>query len=381
MFIFKKLFDLKKLSTLFVLKLATVIKQKKKSYKAIGLMSGTSLDGLDIAYCNFIQFGNKWEFEILKAETVKYPVSLSQSLLNAHQLDALSFWKLHVHFGRYCGNAVKKFIAKNKCNPQLIASHGHTIFHQPQNGFTCQIGDGSQIAAITRIDTVCDFRSKDVALNGQGAPLVPIGDQFLFPEADACLNIGGIANISFQIKNRTIAFDICPANMVFNHYALQKGRKMDKNGTWARNGEINLSLLKELNQLTFYKNTIPKSLGREWVFEKVVALIDKKEKLIENKLCTSVEHSALKIAEVLNKNKLKQILVTGGGAYHQYLIERIKYHSKSQLIIPDKNTIEFKEALIFAFIGLLRFQEKANCLKSVTGAHSDNSGGAIYLGK
>ncbi len=354
---------------------------KTNSVYAIGLMSGTSLDGLDIAYCEFVYKNKKWSFKILQAETVKYPLALSKKLAQAHLLDALTFWKLHVAFGRYCGNSAKKFIEKYKCNAKLIASHGHTIFHQPKNGFTCQIGDGSQIAAITGIDTVCDFRSKDLALNGQGAPLVPIGDQLLFPETDACLNIGGIANISFHINNKMHAFDICPANMVFNYYAQLKGEKMDKNGDWARKGKINLTLLNSLNQLAFYKNTTTKSLGREWVFEKVIPIIDKKEKIFENKLHTAVEHAAIKIADVINKYKLKRILVSGGGAYHLYLIERIQHFASGQLIIPDKRIIEFKEALVFAFLGTLRIQEKTNCLKSVTGAITDNCGGAIYSGK
>ena len=365
----------------FVVIFEREITMKSTSIKAIGLMSGTSLDGLDIAYCEFIEKNNNWTFEILQAETIKYPITLSQSLANAHLLDALTFWKLHVEFGRFCGIAVKKFISKHNCKARLIASHGHTIFHQPQNGFTCQIGDGSQIAAISGIDTICDFRSKDLALNGQGAPLVPLGDQFLFPEADACLNIGGIANISFHAKNKMKAFDICPANMIFNYYAQLKGKKMDKNGEWARRGKINEPLLKQLNNLPFYKQNAPRSLGREWVFEKVIPLLDKKEKSFENKLCTAVEHAAIKISEEINKHKLKQILISGGGAYHQFLIERIAHFTTGQLIIPNKKTIEFKEALVFAFLGVLRMREKTNCLKSVTGALFDNCGGAIYSGK
>ena len=344
-------------------------------------MSGTSLDGLDIAYCSFKFNNQKWGFDIIYAETVTYPYRLTKLLSTAQTMDALNFWQIHIEFGRFCGNAVKKFITKHKCNPQLIASHGHTIFHQPQNGFTCQIGDGSQIAAITGIDTICDFRSKDVALNGQGAPLVPIGDKLLFPDADACLNIGGIANISFESKNKLVAFDICPANMLFNHYAQLKGKKIDKNGNIAKKGTVNNSLFKQLNQLSYYKSSYPRSLGREWVFEKVISLADKKEISIEDKLRTGVEHAAFQIAEITNKHKLKKILISGGGAYHEFLIERINYFSNSELIIPEKKIIEFKEALVFAFLGVLRSQEKENCLISVTGAKKNNCGGAIYSGK
>lgn len=344
-------------------------------------MSGTSMDGLDIAYCSFINNNQSWEFNIIKAETIKYPEKIIKSLLNADKMGALNFWKLHVEFGRFCGNAVKKFILKHKCKPQLIASHGHTIFHQPQNGFTCQLGDGSQIAAITGINTVCDFRSKDIALNGQGAPLVPIGDQFLFPKTDACLNIGGIANISFKLKNKMIAFDVCPANMVFNYYANLKGKKMDKNGQIAKKGSINYPLYNKLNQLNYYKSNSPRSLGKEWVYEKIISLTDNFEISIEDKLRTMVEHSAFQIAEILNKNKLKNVLISGGGAYNQFLIERIRNFTNAELKIPESKVVEFKEALIFAFLGVLRTIEKENCLKSVTGADKNNCGGAIYLAK
>ncbi len=352
----------------------------KSNIYVIGLMSGTSMDGLDIAYCSFINNNQSWKFNIINAETIKYPPNLIKSLSIAHKMDALNFWKLHVEFGRFCGNVVKKFILKHKCKPQLIASHGHTIFHQPQNGFTCQIGDGSQIAAISGINTICDFRSKDVALNGQGAPLVPIGDHFLFPKADACLNIGGIANISFKMNNKMIAFDVCPANMVFNHYANLKGKKMDKNGQIAKKGSVNYTLFNKLNRLNYYKHNSPRSLGREWVSEKIITLLEKHEISVENKLRTILEHSAFQIAEIINKNKLKNILISGGGAYNQFLIERIQSFTMAELYIPDKKIIEFKEALVFAFLGVLRALEKDNCLKSVTGAEKNNCGGAIYLG-
>jgi anhydro-N-acetylmuramic acid kinase len=352
----------------------------KSKFNAIGLMSGTSMDGLDIAYCSFKNNNQSWNFNIIQAETIKYPPKLLKSLSIAHKMDALTFWKLHVEFGRFCGNVIKKFIFKHKCKPQLIASHGHTIFHQPQNGFTCQIGDGSQIAAITGINTVCDFRSKDIALKGQGAPLVPIGDHFLFPKVDACLNIGGIANISFKLNNKMIAFDVSPANMVFNHYANLKGKKMDKNGQIAKKGSINYPLFNKLNQLHYYKSNSPRSLGREWVFEKIISLADKYEISIEDKLRTNVEHSAFQIAEIINKNKLKRVLISGGGAYNQFFVERIQNYTKAELYIPDSKIVEFKEALVFAFLGVLRTLEKDNCLKSVTGADNNNCGGAIYLG-
>lgn len=343
-------------------------------------MSGTSLDGLDIAYCSFSTIEKKWKFDVLQAKTIKYPKSLAQKLAKAPEMTAIDFWKLHVEFGNFCGKEVKKFIEKHNCKPQLIASHGHTVFHQPKNGYTCQIGDGAQIAAITATTTICDFRSIDVALSGQGAPLVPIGDKLLFSNYEACLNIGGIANISFQQKNKTIAFDICPANIVFNHYANKLGKDYDKGGAIAKAGQVNNALKKKLNSLSYYKLKTQRSLGREWIEKSIFPLLEKSSLSITDKIATALEHSAFQIADVLNKNGIKNLLISGGGAYNSFLIERIQSQTKCRLIIPTKNTIEFKEAILFAFIGVLRFTEQTNCLSSVTGAKKDNIGGAIYFG-
>lgn len=343
-------------------------------------MSGTSLDGLDIAYCSFCKNDKKWDFDILCAATIKYPERLAEYLAKAPTIGAEQFWKLHVDFGNFCGQEVKKFISKNKCKPMFIASHGHTIFHQPQNGFTCQIGDGAQIAAITGIDTICDFRSLDVALKGQGAPLVPIGDQFLFSKYEARLNIGGIANISFKKLKKTIAFDICPTNILFNFFANKLGKPFDTNGEIARKGLINKDLLDTFNALPYYRIKTEKSLGREWIGEYILNVLEKQNISIEDKMATCIEHSAIQIASVVNKNNLKNCLLSGGGAYNTFLIERIKGHTKCKLIIPDKTIVEFKEALLFAFLGVLRYTGQVNCLSSVTGAKQDNVGGALYLG-
>lgn len=354
---------------------------KNSKYHAIGLMSGTSLDGLDITYCSFSHLGKKWKFDVLQAKTIKYPKTLAEKLAKAPGMTAIDFWKLHVEFGNFCGKEVNKFIEQYNCKPQLIASHGHTIFHQPKSGFTCQIGDGAQIAAITGVNTVCDFRSIDVALNGQGAPLVPIGDKLLFGNYQACLNIGGIANISFQQKNRTIAFDICPANIVFNYYANKLGKDYDKGGAIAKSGHVNVEVLKQLNALSYYKQKGQRSLGREWIEKNIFPIIEKSNLSIEDTMATTVEHCAFQMATILNKSKIKNLLISGGGAYNTFLVERLQAQTKCKLIIPDKTTIEFKEAILFAFLGVLRYTEQTNCLSSVTGAKRDNIGGAIYFGK
>lgn len=347
-----------------------------RGFTVIGLMSGTSLDGLDIAVCRFIKKGKGWKFDILSATTIKYKKSLAEKLALAHKLQAEEFWKLHVYFGRFCGDEVKKFVLKNKIRADFIASHGHTVFHQPDKGFTCQIGDGSQIAVRSGITTICDFRSTDVAKGGQGAPLVPIGDKFLFSAFDACLNIGGIANISFTRNNNTSAFDICAANILFNHFASITGRTFDKDGNIARVGKVYVevleSLIKETNKLK------KKSIGREWIDRKVLPILEKSKLNPEDKLATSVEYCAFQIAQTLNNNKIKNLLITGGGAHNSYLLERIQVHSECKLIVPDKKTVDFKEALIFAFLGLLRITGDTNCLKSVTGASHDSCAGAVY---
>lgn len=342
-------------------------------------MSGTSMDGLDIACCVFTHLGKRWNFDIKAAETIKYSDSLAEKLKNAPKASAEQLWKTHVEFGKFSGTEVKKFVTKHKLKPLLIASHGHTVFHQPHNGFTCQIGDGSQIAAISEFPTICDFRSKDLALGGQGAPLVPIGDAFLFPEYQACLNIGGIANISFRKNKQTQAFDICPANIVFNYYAERKGKAFDKGGEFASKGTVNEIVLQKLNDLPFYKSKGHKSLGREWIEDAVISLVENNKLSTENSLATALEHCAIQVANVLNKNEIKNVLITGGGAYNTFLLKRIQAHTKCKLIVPDKKIVEYKEALIFGLLGVLRYLEIPNCLKSVTGAKKDNIGGAIYL--
>lgn len=349
------------------------------TYNVIGLMSGTSLDGLDIAFCQFHFFDDQWHFELVQAETVGYSDEWKTKLTEAAQLDALKFQLLHVEFGRYCGMRVADFIIKHHLNVDFIASHGHTVFHQPENKLTVQIGAGSAIAAKCNLPVVCDFRSLDVALGGQGAPLVPIGDQLLFPEMDQCLNLGGFANISFQHKGQRIAFDICPLNIVLNPVAELLGKSYDDKGEFARKGMLSHYFFVELNQLSYYKQIVsgPRSLGYEWVVQNVQPLLQRYELEPEDLLHTLTEHAATQISRVL-KEKGGKVLVTGGGAYNSYLIERIAGMSNVDLILPDKSIIEFKEALIFAFLGVLRMRKETNSLRSVTGALHDNCGGAVY---
>ncbi len=353
------------------------------NYCVIGLMSGTSLDGVDIAYCKFALDNNKWTYQIIYAETIPYSTDRKRTLLNLEKADALAFQQSHSDYGTHLGKLVVEFITKYKLKVDFISSHGHTIFHQPDKKLTVQIGSGSAIAAQCNLPVVCDFRSLDVALGGQGAPLVPIGDMLLFAEYNFCLNLGGFANVSYQHNKERIAYDICPVNIVMNAVCETIGKDYDDGGKLARCGSINEQLLQEFNQLTFYKLPLdsPKSLGKEWVIKNMEPLL-KKYKLAEpDILRTFCEHIAIQIASVLNDKPKGNLLITGGGTYNTFLVEQIKKESKHQLIIPDENTIKFKEALIFAFLGVLRMRNEINCLKSVTGAKHDNVGGVVYLCK
>lgn len=358
---------------------------RKNNTTVIGLMSGTSLDGLDLCACEFKGTDNLIEFKIIHAETLAYSDEWRNKLNNAANLSGEKLTKLHHDLGVYFGNVVQDFIGRTQLTPSLISSHGHTIFHQPQLGFTLQIGSGANIAAITGIDTVCDFRTKDVALGGQGAPLVPIGDQYLFGNYEACLNLGGIANVSYFQEGKRIAFDICPVNMALNFYAEKINLSYDNKGQIAATGKVLEDLLRHLNQLSFYFETGPKSLGKEW-FEKhflpVIADYEKENNSeIADILCTLVEHIAIQNSRIFSDGNIKgPVLVSGGGALNDFLISRIIANTDTEIFIPDADVINYKEALIFALLGWLYSENKTNTMGSATGACKDSIGGALYKG-
>jgi anhydro-N-acetylmuramic acid kinase len=338
-------------------------------------MSGTSLDGLDVCLCSFGIKNSKWQYTLLAAETLPYPLEMKERLSCAHRLDALQFVALHVEYGKYIGETVKQFIDRRGVAPILIASHGHTIFHQPAQGITFQIGAGAAIAAATGVNTICDFRTTDVAQGGQGAPLVPIGDRLLFPEYDYCLNLGGFANISYEHEGRRIAYDICPVNYVLNYYMHTVGLDFDAEGAVAAGGSVHEDLLDALNGLTFYTQQGPKSLGREWVEREIFPVMEQYTLPLADKLRTYCEHAAMQTGKALERGR---VLVTGGGAFNKFLFSRIAAHTKAALHLPETQLIHYKEALVFAFLGTLYFTNQVNCLSSVTGARVDNIGGALY---
>lgn len=338
-------------------------------------MSGTSLDGLDLALCDFYQEDGRVHFKLLATETIIYQSHWKHQLESAFNDKAEDYFKLHHHYGEFIGESVNYFLHKHHRKADYIASHGHTVFHQPHIGFTTQIGCGATIAATTGISTICDFRSLDVALDGQGAPLVPLGDRDLFYKHESCLNIGGIANVSFTKDGVTKAYDICIANMALNYLAQLNGKQYDDNGHMAEKGNVSRILLHQLLDI----DTHQKSLGREWFEEYFLPLINAYSISVEDKLATFVEYSAMKISDCLNQNKINSVLITGGGAYNFFLIERIRDKFNGEIEIPADQLIQFKEAIIFAYLGYLRVQHQINTLSSVTGASKNSTGGCIYL--
>lgn len=351
----------------------------KSHYNIIGVMSGTSLDGIDLASFDFNFEDGKWKFAINDCETIAYSDDWQHILKNAVNYEELELQGLNVQYTELLASVIRSFIARyNLENIDAVASHGHTILHRPKEGLTLQIGNLPILSKLCHQKIVCDFRVQDVMLGGQGAPLVPIGDELLFSEYDYCLNLGGFSNISFNNGVNRIAFDISAVNTVQNKFSNQLGYEYDDAGNISKTGIIEENLLRELNDLDYYKKSFPKSLGIEEVRDVLLPLINSYSISTEDKMRTFVEHIAIQIAAVLPK-KNHSILITGGGAYNVFLIERLKHFSpQSEIIIPEAKIIEYKEALIFAFLGLLKLRGEINVLASVTGASHDHSSGNIY---
>ena len=342
----------------------------------IGLMSGTSLDGIDLVYVSFSNDDYK-DFKIIAAKTYSYSDSWKGKLQNAIHQQKEDLDILNHEYGALLGEQVNTFIDEFKIDEvDFIASHGHTVFHQPEKGYTLQIGNGQKISDVTSKQVICDFRTQDVELRGQGAPLVPIGDELLFGNYEYCLNLGGFANVSYKKDGQRIAYDICAVNIVLNKLAQDLGFEYDNKGGIAKSGAYILELGAQLNALEFYKIKPPKSLGLEWVQKEIFPKLFERKRKSEDLLRTYTDHTAWALAKAFPKNA--QVLITGGGVYNDYLLERIKFYKQINVVIPDQKIIEFKEALIFAFLGLLKKQGKVNCLQSVTGASKNHSSGVIF---
>jgi anhydro-N-acetylmuramic acid kinase len=350
---------------------------KVSIYRVIGVMSGTSLDGLDFAYCEFELKDGKWHYTMGAAETIKYTETWVTRLRELHKQPMFVLAKTDAFYGKYIGQQLNVFIQKHQLSVDFIASHGHTIFHNPAEGYTTQIGNGSSIYAETGIPTIFDFRSLDVALSGQGAPLVPIGDELLFGEYDACLNLGGFANISFKKEGKRVAFDICPCNILLNQVAQQVDLAYDDEGKMAASGEVNQPLLETLDNLPFYQISGAKSLGREWVEQTIWPLLGGSEMSLEDLLATFTQHIANQVSNSLSQIGAQKVLITGGGVFNSYLLELINQQGHDGLFVPNHQLVNFKEALIFAFLGVLRKRNENNTLMEVTGAKRNSSGGVM----
>lgn len=343
-------------------------------------MSGTSLDGLDLACVQFNPKENKIGWQWIATDFIPYSTAWREKLKQAHLISTPDLMALDGAYGEFLGEKVNQFIQQNQLHGiDAIASHGHTIFHQPQKGFTLQIGNGAYLQAQTNIPVICDFRSQDVALGGQGAPLVPIGDQLLFSEYDACINLGGFANISFDdAPQHRVAFDIVPVNYVLNYFAADLGLPYDAEGKIAEKAHIITDLLNALNNLAYYQQLGPKSLGREWVEKEVLGLIKNDTHTAEDILATFTAHAAEQISKVINYHSFKKVLFSGGGALNTFLMQTIQTQTSSKIMIADDELLHFKEALVFALLGYLKLHKQTNILQSVTGASRDSCAGVVY---
>lgn len=351
---------------------------RKDRYSVVGVMSGTSLDGIDLARVELWKDAHGWHYKIIEATTLTYPEDMVKKLRGAIDLDTDSLRELDISYTHYLGRTIAGFLSRfPKDTVDAVCSHGHTVVHRPDEGITLQIGNRLELSEHLEVTVVCDFRPQDVELGGQGAPLVPMGDRLLFGDYDHCLNLGGFANVSFEQDGMRVAYDLCPLNVVLNSLASSMGEAFDKGGQLAASGTVDHGLLQELNALDFYKLEGPKSLGVEWVEAEFWPLLSRTKLDPKDKLATVTAHMGGVIGKSLHQ--AHSVLITGGGAYNSHLLECIRAYTSAQLVVPEPELVEFKEALVFALLGVLRLRQEVNVLASVTGSRHDHSSGRIYL--
>lgn len=348
-------------------------------YHVIGVMSGSSLDGLDVCWCEFEDVKSNWSHKVLHSSTITLPDTLKKELANSDKLQPKELSHLDLKYGKWIGRELNQFICSSGHKPDLIGIHGHTVFHEPKTkGISLQIGSGKVIRDISGVEVVDNFRMKDIALGGQGAPLVPVGEHFIYPEYDTFLNLGGICNISIHTQNNIQAWDIAPCNQVLNHFAQLKSLPYDHGGQLAKSGNVDANWLKALHSLDYFKLPPPKSLSNQWTKK----VLEGSPAKVENALCTYTQFLAEVISEPLiaAESTSKSMLISGGGAFNNTLIEALAKELNTQvsLTIPDEQVVAFKEAIIFAFLGLLRKLNIPNVYASVTGAQRDSVSGDLH---
>ena len=353
---------------------------KARKYNVIGVMSGTSCDGLDLALCSFWYSNKKWNYKLIDSKGINYGIDLKRKLEGCSNLSAYKLKELDLEFGDFIAKEIKKFIGKNKISIDLISSHGHTVFHNAKKKIHHQIGNPFLIYKTLNFPVIFNFRELDVILGGEGAPLVTFGERELFSEYDYCVNIGGILNISLLKTPNIIGYDVCPANIILNRFSKKLGHEFDEDGQLSKKGENNPELFEKLNQLPFNKIKSPKSLDIIYIKENYYPLFNSLSSA--DVLHTFIDHIAYQLNENI-KNKKAKVLVTGGGAFNKHLIEKINHFNKldTNYIVPNKKLVIFKEAIVFGFLGLLRFLDKKNIENSVTGSINSSSSGLIIDNK
>ena len=356
-------------------------------------MTGTSLDGVDVAFIHYHEENGQWKYSVVKAETIPYPPNWKTRIENLVLQNAVTYLKTDAHFGYYLGNLAKAWMEENNFYHEIdfIASHGQTIFHQPENHMTSQIGHGAAVCSASNQPVICDFRTQDVANGGQGAPIVPIGDKILYADFEFCLNLGGIANISAKISHeKIVAFDICGCNSLLNFLAHGLRMEFDRDGEIAARGFINEALLEELNSNWYFKKEYPKSIGGGFISKVMIPVLRNHHLSYEDKMRTACEHIAQRISadikmiaerEMIELSSGMQMLITGGGAFNKFLVETISHHAPVSVVIPDPVTVKFKEAIVIGLIACLRLRNEVNVLSSVTGALQDTCSGTIHQNK
>ena len=362
-------------------------------YRTIGLMSGSSLDGLDIVFAELNENSGNWEYEIKAADCLEYPEEWKTRLQEAVSLNALDYLLLHTEYGNYLGKEVNRFIEKNDLHYQvsLIASHGHTTFHVPSKKMTAQLGDGSAIAAETKLPVVSELRALDIAFGGQGAPIIPVGEKLLWKDHSMFLNIGGIANISFNLPDTYIAYDVCPANRVMNMIAQRVNKDFDAGGEMAALGNVHEGLLEKINASDYYRQPYPKSLANSFGTAEMYPLVRSFGLTHNDELRTYTEHVVTQVKRAVvdglsmqAKDTDKKLFVTGGGAFNHFLIQRLSEVLKPEgveVVVPGEEIVKYKEALVMALIGVLRWRQEYNVYATVTGAERNSIGGALWNGQ